>query len=69
MLTINATVYLLTVYSIVYIMSTPVAGPSHLPHPSPAPGQQPYDQKRRQESDDTRRAYVLYIAVLFHADV
>jgi hypothetical protein len=39
-------------------MSTPVAGPSHLPHPSPAPGQQPYDQKRRQESDDTRRAYV-----------
>ena len=44
-------------------MSTPVAGPSHHPHPSPLPGQPgqtpTYDQsqKRRQESDDTRRTY------------
>jgi hypothetical protein len=45
-------------------MSTPVAGPSHIPHPPPATGQGqgpiPYDQnqKRRQDTDDTRRAYV-----------
>jgi hypothetical protein len=47
-------------------MSTPVAGPSHLPHPATAPnqGQAPgNDQKRRQESDDTRRAYVYYPSI------
>lgn len=49
-------------------MSTPVAGPSHLPHPSPAPGQAQFDQKRRQESDDTRRAYASFYLYMAYAD-
>lgn len=67
-LTVDYSVYLrvyLLLLLLLYTMSTPVAGPSHHPHPSPLPGQPgqtpTYDQsqKRRQESDDTRRTYAL----------
>ena len=68
MLIVNATGDSSVLYTIhyKYTMSTPVAGPSHLPHPSPMQGQTPaYDQKRRQESDDTRRAYIPFFTY-FH---